>query len=365
MNSSNLFPPRSPPRKLPWDVLLLVFKLSDRATLAKLGRVSLDFLAASSPHLYRDIKVTSVEELLRMFCQRKRSTHQSRINSYLSLSTLRSLNVDFSALKIPIGLPPPLLRSLDFSRLLDPHSLPLDLLRFDWLISSPLHFYYMHSSLLPILNPRRIDFKMHQDRQSPTFRPSPFWESSFAIESWTRLEVVDLWGAIPVTSNPNQSETLLLGVPARTLLGLKRMRLHIASLVGWEGHPATALEVVKELEVHENSREMRSNRLGLSRMRDGSVVIVVESEEERRAVEDAFAVALHDLRRSLFSIVVEPRNRHLARPRSKTQHSRPHGALQLSELMEEASTPRTGCVPFAVQAGANNPPFRSGTPTIY
>jgi len=100
----------------------------------------------------------------------------------------------------------------------------------------------------------------------------------------------------------------MLGVPARTLLGLKRLRIHLASLVGWEGHPATALEVVKELEVHENGREMRSNRFGLSRMRDGSVVIVVESEEERMEVEDAFAVALHALRRSLFTVAVEPRS---------------------------------------------------------
>ena len=56
--------------RLPWDVLFLVVENSDPATLAVLGRVSLDFLQASARHLYGHVEVKSFKQLQQLFCER-------------------------------------------------------------------------------------------------------------------------------------------------------------------------------------------------------------------------------------------------------------------------------------------------------
>jgi len=55
---------------LNWDLLLLLLQLSDVPTLAVLGRVSLDFLVATSPLLYREVEITSMDQLDKLFCVR-------------------------------------------------------------------------------------------------------------------------------------------------------------------------------------------------------------------------------------------------------------------------------------------------------
>lgn len=73
--------------QLPWDVLLVVFSLSDAPTLAVLGRVALDFLEVALPLLYTEVEVTSVEELEGLFSKRNESetvsSHLLRFLSYL------------------------------------------------------------------------------------------------------------------------------------------------------------------------------------------------------------------------------------------------------------------------------------------
>ncbi|KAL7412893.1 hypothetical protein BDY24DRAFT_81236 [Mrakia frigida] len=75
--------------RLTWDVLLLVFQLSDVPTLAVLGRVSLDFLAPTSPLLYRNMEISSLKQLRMLFCEKKEIT----------------VSFDFSSLSLPLLLP--------------------------------------------------------------------------------------------------------------------------------------------------------------------------------------------------------------------------------------------------------------------
>jgi hypothetical protein len=56
---------------LPWDCLLLVFRKCDSATLAQLGRVSLDVLTVTSALLYPDVELRSLQALTSLFRDRK------------------------------------------------------------------------------------------------------------------------------------------------------------------------------------------------------------------------------------------------------------------------------------------------------
>ena len=55
---------------LPWDILLYILRLADTDTLAIAGRVSSDFLLATTPLLYRHIEVNTAERLEQLFCER-------------------------------------------------------------------------------------------------------------------------------------------------------------------------------------------------------------------------------------------------------------------------------------------------------
>jgi len=82
---------------LPWDVLLHIFQLSDVPTLAVLGRVSLDFLVATSPLLYREVEITSLGQLEKLFCERK----EKKVNSLSSSDP----SFSFSPLLLPATKP--------------------------------------------------------------------------------------------------------------------------------------------------------------------------------------------------------------------------------------------------------------------
>ena len=69
------------PRRLAWDVLVHIFKESDPSTLAILGRVSLDFLTATSPILYKHVETKSVESLEMLFCDRNGEKKQKKVSS--------------------------------------------------------------------------------------------------------------------------------------------------------------------------------------------------------------------------------------------------------------------------------------------
>jgi len=79
----------SPRRRLPWDVLSLVFEQADPATLAVLGRVSLDFLQESSLVLYDSVAVDSVEKLEQLFCERKPKGRKTKVSPASVLPHLR------------------------------------------------------------------------------------------------------------------------------------------------------------------------------------------------------------------------------------------------------------------------------------
>lgn len=65
--SQNTF--ASEPR-LPWDVLHLIFEEANPSTLAVLGAVSFDVLAATSKLLYRQPKLVDVEAVASLFSWR-------------------------------------------------------------------------------------------------------------------------------------------------------------------------------------------------------------------------------------------------------------------------------------------------------
>ena len=56
--------------KLPWECVELIIEECDQATRATLGRVSLDFLKATAPLLYKDVEIRSIKDLKQLFCDR-------------------------------------------------------------------------------------------------------------------------------------------------------------------------------------------------------------------------------------------------------------------------------------------------------
>ncbi|KAL7413666.1 hypothetical protein BDY24DRAFT_389216 [Mrakia frigida] len=269
----------SPPRRrLPWDVLLLVFKEADPSTLAVLGRVSYDFLTATAPELYRDVVVTSVKQLERLFCRRiERKTKNSskissRINSHLSLSQIQTLTLEFSSVPAPKAI------SISSSRLDDERPIPLDYLGISLDYSKTESLPPLYSSLFPKLNPNRCSYQVAGRPFTSVRWVDLDGQSNSLLLGWTRIRSLDIVGVFPFMFFNNYDH--LAGLPSPSPDHRRVLRLHVTSL----RYRSLNLPDIKPLldDVGDHSDVFE-----LDGMQDESVVLVVKSEEEKGEVEAA------------------------------------------------------------------------------
>ncbi|KAL7412906.1 hypothetical protein BDY24DRAFT_391529 [Mrakia frigida] len=265
--------------RLTWDVLLLVFQLSDVPTLALLGRVSLDFLTATSPLLYRDVEISSLKQLRTLFCEKKEITtpsEPSRIDPYLSLTQLQSLVLDFSSDPSVLDLNddgPPF--PLDFSRLSSSSPLPIDCLQ---LCYGPQKceelLTFLLSTLLPHLNPTRC---AHKNKVPFWLR---VWDGS-PLAGWTRIRTLRLGGIFPFICPDDflDDNPLMLGFLPRAR-SVQLVRLEFGHDC-WKTGADIEKEVIPELLNVADSNDP----MGFSHLKDGTVVLEVDSEERRDAAE--------------------------------------------------------------------------------
>ncbi|KAL7413520.1 hypothetical protein BDY24DRAFT_415110 [Mrakia frigida] len=186
------------PRAFPPEVLLLIFDSLDSSTLAVLGRVSIGVLRVTTPRLYRDVVVRSVEQLEGLFCEREeegneQSSIPSRINHLLSPCQIKNLFIDFSTLPSPSSIHPFLISD---SRIEGPYPIPLDCLRISLQDRSRELLSLLHSSLLPHLDPARLEYNVSTSVSSCR-GTTPFDAPTPILERWTRLKVLDLKGILP------------------------------------------------------------------------------------------------------------------------------------------------------------------------
>ncbi|KAL7413621.1 hypothetical protein BDY24DRAFT_415206 [Mrakia frigida] len=218
-------------RRLPWDVLLLVFKEADPPTLAVLGRVSYDFLTATAPELYRAVVVTSVKQLERLFCRRiERKTKNSskipsRINSHLSLSRIETLSIDFTS---DLSFAPDSI-SISSSRLDDGRPIPLECLGISLYHMSEGILPLFYARLFPHLNPERCSYKivgrpLQQVRWVHLQR-----KDTKELLGWTQIQTLDFSGVLPVVLLDNRH--YLAGLPSPSPGQRRVVRLYVASLL--------------------------------------------------------------------------------------------------------------------------------------
>ncbi|KAL7413619.1 hypothetical protein BDY24DRAFT_59766 [Mrakia frigida] len=286
-------------RRLPWDVLLLVFKEADPPTLAVLGRVSYDFLTATAPELYRAVVVTSVKQLEGLFCERdviqagrktKNSTKTSRINSHLSLSQIKTLCVDLTSLSsVPKSI------SISSSRLHDERPIPLERsgIRLDYSKVEILQLLY--SSLFPRLDPTRCSHKivgrpLQQVRWVHLQR-----KDTKELLGWTQIQTLDLSGVLPSVLLGGRH--YLAGLPSPSPGQHRVVRIHVGSLLyGLRRDSKSFVDMIGEY----------SSLSGLDGMQDGSVVLVAKSEEEKGEVEAAVRTSQRLARwRHVFAVELE------------------------------------------------------------
>ncbi|KAL7413535.1 hypothetical protein BDY24DRAFT_57531 [Mrakia frigida] len=293
----------APRRRLPWDVLLLVFKQADPSTLAVLGRVSHDFLTATALELYRDVVVTSMKQLEGLFCERKvvqagrktkvsslpssslfslstdlanplsqNPSKTSRINSHLSLSHIHTLIIDFTSLssRVPNSL------SLSSSRLDDEQPLPLEHLEVSSDYSKVEVLQLLYSSLFRRLDPTRCSYKIVGRALSKARWVGLSRNYMTQPLGWTRIQTLDLSGILPCVSLNGHRH--LAGLPSPFPDHRQVLRLHVASLLFTVCRDAKEfVDLVGEHPDLYNFGERQAR----------SVVLVVKSEEEKRDVEAA------------------------------------------------------------------------------
>ncbi|KAL7413684.1 hypothetical protein BDY24DRAFT_415264 [Mrakia frigida] len=254
----------APRRRLPWDVLLLVFKEADPSTLAVLGRVSYDFLAATSPDLYRNVVVTSVKQVEGLFCERL-------VVQAGRKTKIRTLAIDFSSLS-----PVPNSLSISSSRLDDERPIPLDYLEITLDYSKTGILSLLCARLFPRLDPERCSYEivgraLRQNRWAEMNH-----QDTTQLLGWSRIQTVDIIGVFPFTVFNTRDH--LVGLPSPFPAQRRVVRLHVASLLSLAYPDIDAL--VGNIGSH-------SRFWGLDGMQDRSVVLVVRTEEEKREAEAA------------------------------------------------------------------------------
>ena len=281
----------------------------------------MDFLEVTAPILYRRVEITSLDLLKLLFCSREEqsvsshvslsflhasSSHfasassrsmmlqKSRIDDTLSLFQTRTLNLDLSSVTnddasiLPSTLP------LFTSRLNPPIPIPLDLLRVTTLFDSGSLFALLFITLLPHLNPTQFDCNVRQRTDtSPEFY---LGGSKLPILShFTRLQTISLQGIIPFTfqkAAPLGAYSLCC-LPSPALDCRRNLRLHLPSLL----HPG-CFSVGKWVRNLDRWKDV----LGFSGMQEGSIVLVVWTDEERKEVERVLEEEVEETWKSLYVV---------------------------------------------------------------
>jgi hypothetical protein len=211
----------------------------------------------------------------------------SRINPHLSLSLIRTLSLGINS-----PSPPALALSLGRSPSSDP--LPLDCLHITYHDFAGDILDTLHSDLLPLLNPVRLGYEASGAQTN-------LWadlEAGAILTGWTRLEVIELKGFIPVLPDPGEQHlgSFLAAQPSPCLDRRRTVRLDVVSLLN------PVYPTVRKLLAH---LEDQLDIFPWELLQHGSVALVVRSEAEKKTTEAAMRKVGEEARR-VFSISLEP-----------------------------------------------------------
>ncbi|KAL7412230.1 hypothetical protein BDY24DRAFT_442548 [Mrakia frigida] len=266
-----------------------------RSFVAVLGRVSYDFLISTAPILYEKVLVISREQLEALFCEReevKKTSTPSRISPLLSLSQMRTLDLDFTYM-IPLAAVK-LVFDLSSSRLVDSEPIPLDSI---YITCTEFHSQTiippLYSSLLPRLNPIRLSIETFT-----RFDFSIAWIDvrSPRLEGWTRLQVLQLRSCLPFSWTRIGTRDHLGALPPLSLDRHRTLRLHVTTFLDFSWpHPSSLLNMLMD----------RNRAIGLDLMQKGSIVLVVDCEKQKEEAEEGLRVVMKEKWRDLFVIEME------------------------------------------------------------
>ena len=159
------------------------------------------------------------------------------------------------------------------------HSTPiaLDLLHLSTNFDHRKPLLILLSKLLPRFDPVRVDY----DTRGRSFDDPPIFSISGlpVLSTFHRLTTLELKGMLPVIWNPSifSDSYHLAYLPLPTISRRRTVRLHLPTLLSSDAPDTTTFL--------KDTKEMAG--LNLEHMQEGSVVLVVRSEEERREAEEA------------------------------------------------------------------------------
>lgn len=142
----------------------------------------------------------------------------------------------------------------------------------------------LHDFLLPELNPKRVAYRIANRPRSSALL---LLNRISLLDGWKRLEEIELEGAIPYDAFAPEAGLGYMGqFPPPVRERRRTVRLRVATLMTHWGSSSRSLV---RLVAHRGTLCM------LEQMQKGSMVLVVESEEERKDVEEALLEVEADL----------------------------------------------------------------------
>ncbi|KAL7412957.1 hypothetical protein BDY24DRAFT_442070 [Mrakia frigida] len=255
---------RSP--RLPWDILLLIIKCCDTPTLAKLARVSFDFLASTS-HLYHHIELGRLKPLVRLFWEfaSTKVFATSRIAPYLSPLQIRTLTLNFSSVHFEPRLLTTHPLNLSFARIGGSDPLSIDKIRIEVNQNSLDLVIALQRELLPHLNPISVVYACRSIPLAYQYNQSP--KLSELLHSWSRLRSISFDGVIS-----SSAVTGLACIPPLTIASLEELVFCFPSAFWKFQH-----------------WRLRVEAAGVLGARDGSIRLVVASAASKVEFEEVIA----------------------------------------------------------------------------
>lgn len=261
-------------------------------------------MSSNTSSLFSPSCTCSYRQILDLNCQPETDYAHSlppsqsllRINSYLSLLQVKSLTLDFSSLPDSPSTPLSSHLDLDFARTIDfdgnpPLLIPLDKITIILNTSNretllPL----LHLRLLPHLNPLHVAYELPH-RSGHLSSP---WSDvrSPHLENWTRVESVSFRGVLSYSYQADSSQVHPASLPFTTLARLDELRLYLDTLLH---HGQDFLGRLEKIPVITS----------LEHVREGGIVLVVASEEERTETMKAVQMLSTEGLRTKFTVVSE------------------------------------------------------------
>jgi len=166
--------------------------------------------------------------------------------------------------------------------------IPLSLRKITGSYENDLVFDRLHTFLLPHLNPLQFEYIVHD---LPHNASPEFWMSQdLSTLPFLRLKVLKLRGFVPFMNGQH-----LVGLPSPTRDRRRIVRLHLPSLL-YDQYPDVA-SLVETLSQWEEV-------FGLEDMQKGSMVMVIQTEKEKREVTTSLG-QVKKRWRSLFQVELE------------------------------------------------------------